>query len=503
MVVHEQRSMGLGPKIRSSTVALWLLVVASFSPESAAQGSERDRNEARERFHRGLQLFNQGDDAGALAEFERAYELVPLPLIQFNIGLVHAAMGRPVDAVEVLDRLLAAPAELDAQKLARARTVRSEQLAMIGELDVVSNVAGANIEVNGVVRGRTPLQRPLRVARGTHIVGAVAQGHLPLRKEVRVPSGGVTRVELNLDPADGRLAALELRVVPVGVEVRLEGRRLATTPLPAPLSLPPGRHRVELARPGYRSETREVELGPGAAGQLTVTLAVDSGALAQQGGTLVLDVSEPNASVWIDGSKANLTARLPHGPHEVRIERAGFLPFTREVNVPRGRSIAVRVELEPTPATRAAYVSRTTSQRTWGWVATGAGTAFVLGGAGFLVYNARADADATDHYESEARKHEAGGACERGTDKQTPACLERLRLALDDLDAVRAREKFGWIGVGVGVAAVGAGAYLLLSGDDPNRYEPGPDSDVFGASRLAPVLSLTANGGFLGVRGGF
>ena len=49
-----------------------------------------------------MQLFNEGDNAGALAEFKQTYALMPNPIVLFNIGLVYAAMSRPVDAVDAL-----------------------------------------------------------------------------------------------------------------------------------------------------------------------------------------------------------------------------------------------------------------------------------------------------------------------------------------------------------------------------------------------------------------
>src|ERR1700727_2890609 len=73
----------------------------------APAASEAVRQEARERFDRGLRLFNDGDNPGALAEFKRAFELIPNPLVLYNIGLVYSAMGRPVEAVDALDKVIA------------------------------------------------------------------------------------------------------------------------------------------------------------------------------------------------------------------------------------------------------------------------------------------------------------------------------------------------------------------------------------------------------------
>ena len=48
---------------------------------------------------------------------------------------------------------------------------------------------------------------------------------------------------------------------------------------------------------------------------------------------------------------------------------------------------------------------------------------------------------------------------------------------------------------------MGAGTFFLLSGDDPERYEPRPESDVFGRVQLTPVL--TPQSASVGVSGAF
>jgi hypothetical protein len=334
-------------------------------------------------------------------------------------------------------------------------------------------------------------------------VGAVAAGRIPVRREVLIPSGGSTKVELELLPSDGRLAEIEVETALPGASIEVDGQRVGTTPLAAPLTLAPGKHSVTIQRAGYRSVKKELSLGPGTKGRIKADMLIDSSSLSRQSGTLTLEVSETSASTWLDGKQIGTTARVPHGEHVLRVERAGFLPFERTVDVPRGSSARVRVELEPTPDTRAAYVDRTTSQRTWGWVAVGGGAAIAVGSAAFLIVNGRKESDAESDFDAEADKHEPGGECDPGSGNQTDECKKRLELALSDLEDVRGREKFGWIGLGVGGVAAAFGAYLLISNDDPERYEPSRESDVFGRLRVTPVGWTSQSGGGVGLIGSF
>ncbi len=472
----------------------------------AAAQSEAARTEARERFDRGLRLFNQNDNEGAIAEFERAFELAPHPMVLYNLGLVLAAAARPVDAVEVFDRLLAAPGDLDAQRLNRVREERARQATLIGEIAVSSNVSGASVELDGVEVGTTPLEAPLRVAGGTHIVGAVARGHAPLRRRVSVAGQARASVELNLQPLEGKPAQLEVESPVPDAQVLVDGELVGRTPLGASLALTPGTREVEVRRPGYTSAKQTVALGPGSTGKLLLEPEPDPAALAREGGSLALMISEPDAVVFVDGEPRGAYAaplRLAHGLHRVRVERAEFLPFERNVIVPKGGQTSVVIELEPTPDKRADYRSKTVAQQTWGYIAVGTGATVTAASLGFALWNLGEESNAEKRFNAEADKQGPGGECDREAGMQTQSCVKALQLALDDLDSIRSRQKYGWIGAGAGVAIAGLGVTLLLTNDDPDRYEPRPESDVFGRLELVPMGWFGAHGGGASLAGRF
>jgi hypothetical protein len=499
----------LGWRLRVTGLSLVLAIgVTSFSMPVRAQATpEATRDEARERFDRGLRLFNQQDNQGALAEFTRAYELVPHGLVLYNIGLVYAAMGRPVQAVEAFDRLLATPGAVDASKLERVRRERAEQAALIGEVEVATSVNGALVEVDGVEAGKTPLSGPLRIASGSHVVGVIAPGYAPLRKSVMLPGGTKTRLAFELQPQEAQLAHLEIRTRIPSAEVYVDGELMGRTPLPASLSLAPGARRIELRRAGYTTETQTVNLGAGSTGSLSFDLRVDPVALGTSGGEVVLEISEPNAVVFLDGeSRGPYSApfRVPVGQHALRVERGEFFPVERQIDVPaRGRTL-VEVDLEPTPEKRARYRSAAQTRRIWGYVSLGAGALFAGGGAAFLAWNAGEKSDKKTAFDREAEKNEPGSMLECDPRTERPeGCEEALNLALTNLEDARSRDVFGWLGVGLGGAAVGTGLFLVLAGDDPDRYEPKPESDVFGRLRLSPSAWLSKGNAGVSLSGRF
>src|SRR5262245_36043795 len=93
------------------------------------------RAEARSRFDRGIQLFEEGNAAVALSEFKRAYEIAPHPTVLYNLALAYAALNDSVHALDALDKLLADAGVLSADQIARANKARQEQVQRVGELD--------------------------------------------------------------------------------------------------------------------------------------------------------------------------------------------------------------------------------------------------------------------------------------------------------------------------------------------------------------------------------
>jgi hypothetical protein len=76
-------------------------------------------------------------------------------------------------------------------------------------------------------------------------------------------------------PADPMAAGggrLRLTVRPADASVYIDGAFRGSGREAAQMSLPPGRHRVEVVRPGFRTIERDVEIAPGDTSDLTIEL---------------------------------------------------------------------------------------------------------------------------------------------------------------------------------------------------------------------------------------
>ncbi|HEX4405242.1 MAG TPA: PEGA domain-containing protein, partial [Polyangia bacterium] len=243
-------------------------IAADGSPAPAASApSPAVKAEARERFDTGLHLFEKGENAGALAEFKRAYQLIPNPLVLYNMGLVYAAMSRPVDAVDALNQFIGDPGEANAEQRTHAEQTRVEQTKRIAQLVILTDHP-ATIEVDGVEVGRTPLAKPIRVASGSHVVAVEAPGFLGSRREVTLAGQITETIAMGMESMDTRMAQLVVTATVPGAEVVVNGKRVGATPLPASVAVPPGKVTVELQRAGYLTASQTISLDEGARGEL-------------------------------------------------------------------------------------------------------------------------------------------------------------------------------------------------------------------------------------------
>jgi PEGA domain/Tetratricopeptide repeat len=485
------------------------VAAATFVPTIAfAEGAPTQavKTEARSRFDRGLSLFEDGDNTGALAEFKRAYELIPNPVVLFNIGLVYAAMNRPAEAAEALQKLLKEPGSLSPDHIAKAKQTLAEQEARVAEITVTSSVP-ASIEIDNVQMAKTPLAAPLRIAGGAHIVGAVAPGYTPQRKEVTVAGGSKGSVSFELTAMEGTLAHVTLKSHLPGADVVIDGEVAGHTPLASSLTVTPGPHKIELRRKGYQSAKQDLTLGDGASGEVSLDPEEDKSALIEVGGDLKLVVSEPQALVTVDGKSRGVYAtplRLASGAHRLLIERGGFRSLERDVDVAAGTTTTISVVLEPTPETRQIYVNHANGTRTLSWIGILGGAALAGGGIGYVALNANSRSDAQTELDAKvSQRTNKVGICDIMAGGDFDQCNKQVDDAQSKVNSAKTRDAIGYGAAVVGGIVAAFGVYGLISGDDPGKYDRKPAGSTDIAKSLVPMFAMTPGGGFASVVGRF
>lgn len=198
--------------------------------------------------------------------------------------------------------------------------------------------------------------------------------------------------------------------------------------------------------------------------------------LESKRGSLMLDVRERGAKIAVDGKTVGTAPigrlALAMGPHEVLVEKPGFLSFARTVEVLPDQVTVEAVMLVPNQEFIDAYESSAGLVRAAAWITAGSAVA-LLGTAGVL----RLVDDARFSDLVAKRYLEVRGVCAdlspgyNGTDY----CPTELGQENGVLDTVRGIETVDSVALGLaiaGAASAAASVILFVTGDPPGHYAP-------------------------------
>ncbi|MBA3456377.1 MAG: PEGA domain-containing protein, partial [Deltaproteobacteria bacterium] len=156
------------------------------------------QKEADRFFKSGVALYKEAKYSEALAEFQRAYEIAPHPLVLYNIAGCHRELSQYAEAVKAYSQFLAeGKGQVPAARLTAAQTELDSILARIARVTVTVTPDGATLLVDGSPIG-TLVEMPLILSPGEHLLVAQAPGRKDMERRVRVASGDELTVDLNL-----------------------------------------------------------------------------------------------------------------------------------------------------------------------------------------------------------------------------------------------------------------------------------------------------------------
>lgn len=194
-------------RITGALVAL-VTALAFTAPPRGAEAQPQPKPAAREeagvRFRKGLELFKEGDYRAALIEFRRAYELAPNFAVLYNIGQVYFQLQDYAGALNALDRYLTeGGSQVPAARRDEVKKDLEKLRSRVANLEITTNVPDAEIAIDDVPIGKTPLPKPVLVSAGRHKVSASKDGRIPATKVVDIAGTDTLRVSLELAETSG------------------------------------------------------------------------------------------------------------------------------------------------------------------------------------------------------------------------------------------------------------------------------------------------------------
>jgi hypothetical protein len=182
-------------------VSVSLVTCVASAQDNAGTLIAADKDEARIHFERGVDLYREGSFDAALAEFQRAGQLAPNYKILYNLAQVQAERHEYVIAVQFLTEYLQkGGSEIQAERRQSVMQDLEKLRQRISPLTVEVSVEGAEVFVNDVLAGRSPLTGTVPVNVGTCRVRAEKIGYLTRSQTVTIVGGEASRIALTLIP---------------------------------------------------------------------------------------------------------------------------------------------------------------------------------------------------------------------------------------------------------------------------------------------------------------
>jgi hypothetical protein len=243
------------------------------APAAPAPLAESLRGMARADYAAARILYEDGDYAGALTKLQSAYDASKDPRLLWNMAACEKALRHYVSVLSLLERYASEGAQLisEEEHQATAQLVETVQ-ACVYQLTLEVAPDGADVLVDGVKLGSTPLPGPLRLDMGKRVLRVEKAGYLPHEEEVDLPGGKSASLSVQLAP---ELHEGVLRVVsdPTAV-IRIDGRVVGTGTWSG--TLPSGAHSVHVSATGKLPHQTEVVIKDHDTSSMVVNLAAEA-----------------------------------------------------------------------------------------------------------------------------------------------------------------------------------------------------------------------------------
>lgn len=179
--------------------AVLALTLPSFTASAGDAVSASAQAEAASRFKKGLELFKDGDYQAALIELRRANELAPNYNVLYNIGQVYFQLQDYPNAMHSLERYLQDGGKgVDAKRRAEVEKDIEKLKARVANIEVTVNVPDAEVTIDDVSAGKTPLPKAVLVSAGRHRITITKPGFTAVNKVVEIASAELQKVAVDL-----------------------------------------------------------------------------------------------------------------------------------------------------------------------------------------------------------------------------------------------------------------------------------------------------------------
>lgn len=185
-------------------------------------------------------------------------------------------------------------------------------------MSVLSSVDDAEIYLNGIPWGKTPL-KDKKVIGGTYALKISKAGYETAQSEITIQPGEKKDFSFDLVPLKSSEGTLILKVTPDNAKVNIIGSETKYSP---GITLPPGKYQIEVSSFGFDSQKIELTLAPGSKTEKVIKL-VEAANIANSLGMKFVKI---NPGTFTMGSPKQIENRgSDEVQHQVKITKTFYL----------------------------------------------------------------------------------------------------------------------------------------------------------------------------------
>jgi len=217
----------------------------------------------------GRVLFQDGDFASALVKFESAFAVSKNPLLLWNMAVCEKSLRHYAKMLGLLERYrVEARDKITEADIKEVDGLVESVRALVSPLDLTANEALAEVFLDGVSLGTTPLAKKPLVDVGEHTISLKKKGFREKSERVKVTGGAPLAIAFVLE-REVHEGTLSVHAAP-GDAIFLDGKAVGTGAYVGKVGS--GGHTLRVSAKGFRAHTGEVLVQDGETRRVDVTL---------------------------------------------------------------------------------------------------------------------------------------------------------------------------------------------------------------------------------------
>ena len=288
-------------------------------------------------------LYDAQNYAGALVEFQRAYDLSKEPRVLYNVAVCQKNLQHYAKAIHAFKHELSeAGPKLDAKDTKEIQDAIALLEQYVSTLDVKSNEDGTIISIDGEDSGQTPYAQPLQVDVGQHTIRARKDGFKePASQTVSVARGVPAALLFRMDPEKIKAIVTITATGSSRASIWIDGTDMGPSPFHGEVAL--GRHTFEARATGFLPAPQTTDVLT--KDPLTIQLAL---AAPRHEGHVHVTARPGGAAIEIDQKIVghdDWEGVLASGGHQLRISKSGYQDYSTDISLADDQTRSIDQEL--------------------------------------------------------------------------------------------------------------------------------------------------------------